>query len=133
MPTAYIVDAVRTAGGRRGGKLAGVHPVDLAAKSLDALVERTGVDPQAMESMNMGAYEAEQDRARQIAAIPPTTYATPADWLADLPPEDLQSESAAGVLLAVPRQTQGLREEMFVSDIDALLRGLILTPEFQIY
>ena len=40
MPTAYIVDAVRTAGGRRGGRLAGVHPVDLLAKSLDAVVER---------------------------------------------------------------------------------------------
>jgi acetyl-CoA C-acetyltransferase len=31
MPAAYIVDAVSTAGGRRGGRLAGVHPVDLAA------------------------------------------------------------------------------------------------------
>ena len=48
MATAYIVDAVRTAGGRRGGRLAGVHPVDLAALSLDALVERTGVDPSAL-------------------------------------------------------------------------------------
>ena len=43
MTTAYIVDAVRTAGGRRGGRLAGVHPVDLLAKSLDAVVERSGV------------------------------------------------------------------------------------------
>ena len=32
MADAYIVEAVRTAGGRRGGRLAGVHPVDLAAK-----------------------------------------------------------------------------------------------------
>ena len=38
MPTAYIVDAFRTVGGRRGGRLAGVHPVDLAAASLDHLV-----------------------------------------------------------------------------------------------
>ena len=34
MPEAYIVEAVRTAGGRRGGRLAGVHPVDLAATSV---------------------------------------------------------------------------------------------------
>ena len=54
MPEAYIVDAVRTAGGRRGGKLAGVHPVDLAAKSLDALVERTGIDPAAVDDVIMG-------------------------------------------------------------------------------
>ena len=43
MATAYIVDAVRTAGGRRGGRLAGIHPVDLAAATLDALVARSGI------------------------------------------------------------------------------------------
>ena len=50
MPEAYIVEAVRTAGGKRGGRLAGVHPVDLAAKSLDALLERSGIDPAAAGS-----------------------------------------------------------------------------------
>ena len=54
MATAYIVDAVRTAGGRRGGRLAGVHPVDLAANTMDALVARTGVDPAAVEDVIMG-------------------------------------------------------------------------------
>ncbi len=54
MPAAYIVDAVRTAGGRRGGRLAGVHPVDLAAASLDALVERTGIDPAKIDDVVMG-------------------------------------------------------------------------------
>ena len=54
MSQAYIVDAVRTAGGRRGGRLAGVHPVDLAAKSLDALVERTGIDPKSIDDVIMG-------------------------------------------------------------------------------
>ena len=44
MADAYIVEAVRTAGGRRGGRLAGVHPVDLLAASLDAIVERYEVD-----------------------------------------------------------------------------------------
>ena len=42
MTQAYIVSAVRTAGGRKGGRLAGVHPVDLAAISLDAVAERVG-------------------------------------------------------------------------------------------
>lgn len=54
MTVAYIVDAVRTAGGRRGGRLAGIHPVDLAAKSLDALVERTGIDPKCVDDVIMG-------------------------------------------------------------------------------
>jgi acetyl-CoA C-acetyltransferase len=48
MTTAYIVEAVRTAGGKRGGRLAGVHPVDLLAQSLDAIVARSGIDPKAM-------------------------------------------------------------------------------------
>jgi len=52
--TAYIVDAIRTAGGKRGGRLAGWHPVDMGAAVLDALVERTGVDPAAIEDVITG-------------------------------------------------------------------------------
>ena len=54
MPEAYIVSAVRTAGGRKGGRLAGVHPVDLAAIGLDAAVERAGIDPAAVDDVIMG-------------------------------------------------------------------------------
>ncbi|HYI47060.1 MAG TPA: acetyl-CoA C-acetyltransferase [Allosphingosinicella sp.] len=54
MPEAYIVSAVRTAGGRKGGRLAGVHPVDLAAISLDAAVARSGIDPAAVDDVIMG-------------------------------------------------------------------------------
>lgn len=66
MPTAYIVDAVRTAGGRRGGRLAGVHPVDLAAHTLDALVTRTGVDPSAVEDVIMGCVSQGGQQAGQV-------------------------------------------------------------------
>ena len=52
--TAYIVDAVRTAGGKRGGKLAAWHPADMAGAVLDAVVERTGIDPAAIEDVIMG-------------------------------------------------------------------------------
>ena len=54
MAEAYIVDAVRTAGGRKGGRLAQWHPADLAARVLDALIERTGTDPQAVEDVILG-------------------------------------------------------------------------------
>jgi acetyl-CoA C-acetyltransferase len=54
MPTAYIVDAVRTAGGKRGGKLAGWHPVDMAAATLDAIVKRSGIDGKRIEDVIMG-------------------------------------------------------------------------------
>ena len=54
MVEAYIVDAARTAGGRRGGKLLGWHPVDLAGAILNAIVSRTGIDPGAIEDVIMG-------------------------------------------------------------------------------
>jgi acetyl-CoA C-acetyltransferase len=57
MAGAYIVEAVRTAGGRRGGALAGWHPVDLGAAVLDALVERSGIDPASIEDVIMGCVD----------------------------------------------------------------------------
>jgi acetyl-CoA C-acetyltransferase len=54
MAEAFIVGAVRTAVGKRNGALAGVHPVDLGAHALRALVDRTGVDPGAVDDVIMG-------------------------------------------------------------------------------
>ena len=54
MPTAVIVDAVRTPLGRRNGKLKDTHPVDLAAHVLRPLVERTDIDPALVEDVIMG-------------------------------------------------------------------------------
>ena len=66
MPVAYIVDAVRTAGGRRGGRLAGVHPVDLAAASLDHLIGQTGIDPAGIDDVVMGCVSQGGQQAGQI-------------------------------------------------------------------
>ncbi|HEY8543589.1 MAG TPA: beta-ketoacyl synthase N-terminal-like domain-containing protein, partial [Acidimicrobiales bacterium] len=54
MPTAVIVDAVRTAGGKRNGRLSGWHPADLAAETLNALVERNDLDPGIVEDVITG-------------------------------------------------------------------------------
>lgn len=54
MAEAYVVEAVRLAGGKRGGRLAGLHPVTLGAYMLDALVERAGIAPSAIEDVIMG-------------------------------------------------------------------------------
>ena len=54
MAEAYIVAAARTAGGRKGGRLSGWHPADLAAQVLDSLVERTGADPALIDDVIMG-------------------------------------------------------------------------------
>ncbi len=54
MPNAVIIDAVRTPGGKRSGSLKGWHPADLAAETLKALVNRTGIDPELIEDVIMG-------------------------------------------------------------------------------
>ena len=54
MADAYIAGAVRTPIGRRNGGLSGVHPVDLAAHALSALMDRTGIDPAAVDDVVMG-------------------------------------------------------------------------------
>jgi acetyl-CoA C-acetyltransferase len=57
MPEAFIVDAVRTPVGKRGGSLAAIHPADLGAITLRALVERAGIDPGAVEDVVMGCLD----------------------------------------------------------------------------
>jgi acetyl-CoA acetyltransferase family protein len=54
MTTAVIVDAVRTAGGKRNGKLRGWHAVDLASETLRALAERNKLDPAQVDDVVMG-------------------------------------------------------------------------------
>ena len=69
MSTAYIVEAVRTAGGRRGGRLAGVHPVDLLAKSLDAIVERSGIDPKVIDDVITGCVSQAGEQGNQVGRM----------------------------------------------------------------
>ncbi|RKF23069.1 acetyl-CoA C-acyltransferase [Altericroceibacterium spongiae] len=54
MNEAYVVEAVRTATGRRKGALAETHPIDLGAQVLNALAARTGIDPAALDDVVMG-------------------------------------------------------------------------------
>ena len=64
---AYIVDAVRTPVGRRGGGLSQVHPADLGAHSIKALIERTGVDPAAVDDVVFGNVDTIGPHAGDIA------------------------------------------------------------------
>jgi acetyl-CoA C-acetyltransferase len=67
MPEAFIVDAVRTPVGKRGGGLAAVHPADLGAAVLSALVDRTGIDPAAVEDVILGCVDTVGPQAGDIA------------------------------------------------------------------
>ncbi|UGQ08971.1 acetyl-CoA C-acetyltransferase [Yinghuangia sp. ASG 101] len=57
MSEAYIVDAIRTPVGKRNGGLASVHPADLGAHILSSLVERTGIDPAAVDDVIFGVLD----------------------------------------------------------------------------
>jgi acetyl-CoA C-acetyltransferase len=67
MAEAYIVDAVRSPVGKRGGGLSAVHPADLGAHSLTALMDRTGVDPAAVEDVVFGCVDTVGGQAGDIA------------------------------------------------------------------
>ena len=67
MAEAYIIDAVRSPVGRRGGSLSGIHPADLGAHSLRALVDRVGIDPGAIDDVVLGAIDAIGGQAGNVA------------------------------------------------------------------
>src|SRR6267142_4166143 len=66
MTDAYIVEALRVAGGRKNGALAAWHPAELAAEVLNAIVDRTGIDPAAIDDVIMGCVNAFGDQSGQI-------------------------------------------------------------------
>ena len=67
MAEAYIVAATRTAGGRKGGRVRGWHPSDLAGTVLNDLIDRTGVDPAAVEDVVMGCVMQVGEQSTNIA------------------------------------------------------------------
>src|ERR1700676_4425202 len=64
---AVIVDAVRTPEGRRNGKLKDWHPVDLLAQTLQALVQRTGIDPTLIDDVIAGCVSQVGEQAYNVA------------------------------------------------------------------
>ncbi|MFF7870958.1 acetyl-CoA C-acetyltransferase [Streptomyces qaidamensis] len=80
MSQAYIVDAVRTPVGRRKGGLSGVHSADLGAHVLNALMDRTGVDPAAVDDVVFGCLDQLGSQSGDIART---------SWLAAGLPENV--------------------------------------------
>jgi acetyl-CoA C-acetyltransferase len=67
MAEAYIVDAVRTPVGKKGGGLAAAHPADLGAHTISGLLDRTGIDPAAVEDVIFGCVDTIGPQAGDIA------------------------------------------------------------------
>jgi acetyl-CoA C-acetyltransferase len=66
MTEAFIIDAVRLAGGRRKGRLANIHAVDLGAMSLDAIVARTDFDPAAIDDVLFGCVTQAGEQSQHV-------------------------------------------------------------------
>ena len=64
---AYVIDAVRTPVGKRGGSLAGQHPADLGAHAIKAVIERTGIDPEVVDDVIFGCVDTIGPQAGNIA------------------------------------------------------------------
>lgn len=66
---AYVIDAVRTAVGKRNGSLAGVHPIDLGAMAFGGLIDRVGIDPAAVDDVIVGCVDAVGGQAGNIGRL----------------------------------------------------------------
>jgi acetyl-CoA C-acetyltransferase len=67
MPEAFIVDAVRSPVGRRGGALSQIHPADLGAHAITALIDRSGIDPAVVDDVVFGCVDTVGGQAGDIA------------------------------------------------------------------
>ena len=77
MAEAYIIDAVRTPVGKRGGGLSQVHPADLGAHVIKALVDRNDIDPLAVEDVFFGCVDTIGPQAGERHERSPRGSATP--------------------------------------------------------
>jgi acetyl-CoA acyltransferase len=89
VPTAVIVDAIRTPLGKRNGKLKEWHPVDLAAVTMNALVERTGIDPAIVEDVIMGCVMQVGEQGVNVAR----NAVLAAGWPEDIPGTTVDRQS----------------------------------------
>ena len=127
MPEAYIVEALRTAGGRRGGRLAGWHPADLAAEILDALVDRSGIDPAAIDDVIMGCVSQVGEQAFQIGRN--AVLASKLPWSVPAVSIDRQcGSSQQAVQFAAQAVMSGTQDVVIAAGVESMSRVPIGSP-----
>jgi len=129
MADAFIVDAVRTAGGRRDGALKDWHPADLGAAVLDALVERTGVDPAAIDDVIAGCVSQIGDQSCHIgrsmvlaSRLPETVPAVTIDRQC--------GSSQQSVHFAAQAVMSGTQDLVIAAGVESMSRVPMGTPVF---
>lgn len=128
MTEAYIVSAVRTAGGKRGGALRDAHPARMTAAVLDALVARTGVNPAAIDDVILGCVSQVGEQSRNIAR-----YALLASGLPESVPAttiDRQcGSSQQAVHFAAQAVMSGVQDLVIAAGVESMTRVPMGSPE----
>jgi len=118
---AYIIDACRTPRGRRGGGLAGVHPIDLCTLPMKAIVARSGVDVNRIEDAMIGCVT---ETGEQGACIGRAAVLT-AGWPVEIPGFSLNRFCGSGqttVNLAAQGVASGAYDLVYAGGVESMSR-----------
>jgi acetyl-CoA acetyltransferase family protein len=118
---AYIVDACRTPRGRRGGSLAGVHPIDLCTVPMKAIVERTGVDVARIEDVIIGCVTETGEQGACVAR----SAVLAAGWPVEIPGVSLNRFCSSGqqaVNFAAQAVASGAHDLLYAGGVENMTR-----------
>ncbi|MDL9945587.1 acetyl-CoA C-acyltransferase [Gordonia sp. ABSL11-1] len=121
MPDAVIVDAVRTPIGRRRGALSGIHPADLSAHVLEALVNRTGIDPGVIDDVVWGCVSQTAEQATNIGR----TAVLAAGWPESVPGTTVSracGSSQQAVSMAAAAVISGQQDIVVAGGVESMSR-----------
>ncbi len=124
---AYIVDAVRTAGGKRGGALKDWHPVDLGAAILNALVGRSGIDPAAVEDAIVGCVSQVGEQAFHVGRNMVMASALP-DSVPAVTIDRQCGSSQQSVHFAAQAVMSGTQDLVIAAGVESMTRVPMGTP-----
>lgn len=121
MSDAVIVDAVRTPIGRRRGALADIHPADLSAHVLEALAERTGIDPMVVDDAIWGCVSQVGEQAGNVAR----TAVLAAGWPETVPGTTVTracGSSQQAVSMAAAAVISGQQDIVIAGGVESMTR-----------
>ncbi|EON31042.1 Acetyl-CoA acetyltransferase [Gordonia terrae C-6] len=121
MRDAVIVDAVRAPIGRRRGALSGIHPADLSAHVLEALVERTGIDPAVVDDVVWGCVSQTAEQAGNVAR----TAVLAAGWPESVPGTTVTracGSSQQAVSMAAAAVASGQQDVVIAGGVESMSR-----------
>jgi acetyl-CoA C-acetyltransferase len=129
MAEAYIVDAVRTAGGRRDGALKDVHPADLGAAVLNALVERTGIDPAVIDDVIVGCVSQIGDQSCHVGRSMVLASSLP-DSVPAVTIDRQCGSSQQSIHFAAQAVMSGTQDLVIAAGVESMSRVPMGTPVF---